>query len=279
MSIPLNITLFGILGQVKPNDIQTFQESVLQFLRENLVLLHDDMTVDFLSAIVQMQYFIKKEPALIVIVIITVEIYDSSQKLPDNFDMKETLEHPFDTNVTGFINMTGVLNVTPPFVSVSVASSTQESFWNSRDAWIGFLAIAFAILVLLIVIFCICRRRCRKAKEVAAVEMESDDLPILSEVEGGFSNLESLKSEDAASSITEHGLAAKNPTMNVHHCHSAMCPVCKPAQEKNRTWFVPLTPSMSWSRLNNMWNQSRTPSMIRSNNRHSVSGNHNLSEK
>jgi hypothetical protein len=296
MSIPLNITLIGIIGQVKPHNIKQFQDSVLQFLQENLVLLHHDMTVDFLSAIVQMQQFIKEEPALVVIIIVTVEIFDSSQRLPDNFDIKDTLEHPFDTNVTGFINTTGVLEVMPPlpqeehpFVSVSAASSAPNSYWTTRDAWVGFLAISLAILILLIVIFFICRRCRRKSKEVAAidvVELESeDDHSMPAEVvegggEGLLSNLESWKSEDGMNSIAEHGLAAKNPTVNVHRCHSAMCPVCMPTQGSNRTTtFVPLTPSMSWTRLNNVWNQTRPTSILRSKKRRAVTVIPDLSEK
>jgi hypothetical protein len=275
------------MGQVKPHNINKFQESILQFLEENLVLVHQNMTVELLSAIVQMQQFIKNEPALIVIVIITTEIYDSSQKLPDNSDIKDTLERPFDRNITGFINMTGVLEVMPPppkeehpFVGVSAVSSAQEeAFWTRKDAWIGYFVISLSILILLIVLFLICRRCRRKSKEVPAVDLESEDQVILSEVDRQQSTIEASRSEDDASNIPEFGLAAKNSTVNVHRCHSAVCPVCKPAQEGNRTTFLPLTPSMSWSRFTSVWNQSRPSSMVRSKNRRKVTVIPDLSER
>ncbi len=228
-------------------EISRFQDIVLQFLKENLIVTLSDMEVLYTSVTVQSQTKVRGRPQLEVTTIVTADVYDSTQEIDDEFDFRETTERPFDTNMTGLLFMLTAAEDESRINSVDGASSS--SVLEGENRWIGILAICVAFFILLIAIVCMSLYCWRKrevrfgnfGKDIDTSESE-EDVPIPASLQA-----HSWESDDRFD--MNNGLGANNVTVDVHKCNSATCPQCTKAKT-NRPEFMRLTPrSVRWASL------------------------------
>lgn len=244
----------------------------IQFLQENPNLKQGDMEVDYTSVTVQTQKEYEDPTALRLMIIVTADVYDSSQEIDDDFDFREITKRPFDSNMTGLLGLMSLLDEKP--VINGVSGEKTFNVMEGENRWIGILAICIALFVLIMVIACICLF-CWRKRHVPFSNFGLDiDTSESDEDVPASRQAESWESEDSAGM---NGLAANSATVDVHKCNSATCPQCVKGA-KNKPEFMRLTPrSIRWASLWQMtspFNNSEPRSPSRSPRRSAMKSPH-----
>ena len=265
MAAPLKITIKD-MRRLQNRDIATFEAILLQFLKENYILTHSDMQVELLSATVQEQQKVQRgdislqnvsgtnqavpQPDLDITSVVSAEVYDPSQQIPEDFDYEELIESPFERNMTGFLLMLEQLRDDGSNSGeVLVSRESQDG-----KEWIGILIISIASAILILVLLGICIHSWRKrnvpfadfGKDVDTSESDDENQGKKKTKGQKGGPAESWESEDSADI---KGPAAKTATVDVHKCNSATCDLCTKGRA-NAPLFVRLTPrSVRWASI------------------------------
>jgi disulfide bond formation protein DsbB len=237
MSAPITVSIPAYKRSMKEDEQKAFAVLVLQFLMENRMdTTMYDIEVMYTLVIVHMQAMLRGPPpprALSVTIVVSADVFSpTAQEIHTDFDYRDFVQHAFDTNMTGFLDMLPRLK--------DLNFNGAASFNNMADEenrTIGIIIICIAVLTLLAVlllIFSFCVRKRRKdAIDKASIKLAAQ---------------RSWETEESA--VVAGGLEAGAATRNVHKCSSATCAQCSKNKKTNNTKFVRLTPrSTRWSTI------------------------------